>query len=169
MTVNVGQTPQLPETATVQWDNGVQTEETVTWAEYDKALLEKPGVFTVEGTVTVGPAKLMMRFARMMRAAADTEEAKTFPVTATITVVEPATEPENPGNDGTDNPSNNGNGTSDNDDANQSSENGKKLAQKRAKKLAQTGSSLLGVTVALVALLAADGVSLVMSRKKNAE
>ena len=169
LTVNVGQTPQLPETATVQWDNGVQTEETVTWAEYDKALLEKPGVFTVEGTVTVGPAKLMMRFARMMRAAADTEEAKTFPVTATITVVEPATEPENPGNDGTDNPSNNGNGTSDNDDANQSSENGKKLAQKRAKKLAQTGSSLLGVTVALVALLAAGGVSLVMSRKKNAE
>lgn len=167
LAVNVGQTPQLPETATVQWDNGVQTEETVTWAEYDKALLEKPGVFTVEGTLTVGPAKLMMRFARMMRAAADTEEAKTFPVTAAITVVEPATE--NPGNGGTDNPSNNGNGTSDNDDANQSSENDKKLAQKRAKKLAQTGSSLLGVTVALVALLAAGGVSLVMSRKKNAE
>ncbi|WP_169331235.1 Ig-like domain-containing protein [Alloscardovia criceti] len=180
ITVTVGQTPELPNTVTVKWSNGVETEENVQWASYDKTLLDKPGKFTVSGIVTVVKPKTVaksqpvVRMARLFRVAAaaneenneestgdNTTEAHTYLVSAEITVnAAPApAEPQTP------KPAEADDDTKGGETLVSTSGDGKQVSSE----LARTGAATVGVAVAAATLLYLGAAFFLTSRKKQEE
>lgn len=51
LTVPQGEAPQLPATVAVTCSDGSTVQKAVTWADYDPALLQTPGTFTVAGAI----------------------------------------------------------------------------------------------------------------------
>ena len=68
--VKVGAVPQLPQTATVTYQDGTQEQKNVLWETYDESLIQQPGSFAVTGTLEGTPVTVSVNVTMLDKVAA---------------------------------------------------------------------------------------------------
>ena len=146
----------------MEWSDGSQTDEAITWDDIPAERYAKAGDFTVNGNVTVAASNAETA---TERAAGNTV---TFPVTAKVTVA-PASEGkgETDGNAGQNGQQEGQNDNSSTDTQHSNKPNAKPESKtKGAKALAKTGSAIAQLAVAAVAVTVL-GCALFLRRRRN--